>query len=1437
MRVYAWRTIEGGKPMASPEEFTRSASSSRRSWGGLVSGSFRELGGDPSDVFNSRRHADDDEADLRAAALNKLPGSKKGTAVDLDGLGNLDGKIIIDRVLQVVQRENERLLRHMRKRIDSVGIEMPKIEIRFENLSVEADAFEGTRALPTLINSAFNAVEDMINMVGVSLSKKSVNKILTDVSGVIHPSRLALLLGPPGSGKTTLLLALAGKLEKSLRVSGQVTYCGHKLNEFVPQRTSAYISQRDLHLGEMTVRETLDFSGRCLGVGTRYDMLSELARREKEQSLPPDPEVDAFMRLAMSPDHDERLVTEYILKMLGLDICADILVGDEMRRGISGGQKKRVTTGEMLVGPARALFMDEISNGLDTSTTFQITKFMRQIVQTLDATVLITLLQPAPETFDLFDDVILLSEGKIVYQGPREEAVVFFEFMGFKCPPRKAVADFLQEVTSRKDQRQYWSDEQHPYRYISVDEFVHAFDSFKAGQQLRRGLSTAYDKSKTHPAALSKNKYGAPKWEIFKACLEREWLLMKRNSFVFVFKTCQLMFLAGLGSSVFPRSEMPHETIADAAKFLGALFYCLVTVMFNGVAEISLTIQRLPVHYKQRDLLLYPGWAFGLPIWLLRIPVSFIESAIWIIITYYSIGFAPSPSRFFRQFLALFLTHQLALGLFRLIGTAGRSFVAANSFGTFCLVVVFILSGFVISKDDLGEWWIWGYWTSPMMYAQNAVAIAEFLDPRWSTPINDSSINAATVGTAILKARGLFVDESWYWISIGALFLLNIIYNLAFLACSSYLDAPGESRPLIPDREGEKEEKGLSTLEPTSAGENGIPKAGMVLPFKPLSLVFHHLNYYVDMPPEMASQGVQETRLQLLRDVSGAFRPGVLTALVGVSGAGKTTLMDVLAGRKTGGYIEGCIFISGYPKNQATFARISGYCEQNDIHSPNITVYESLVFSAWLRLPPEVSPQTQKMFVEEVMGLIELEDLRDMVVGLPGVNGLSTEQRKRFTVAVELVANPSIIFMDEPTSGLDARSAAIVMRAVRNIVNTGRTVVCTIHQPSIDIFESFDELLLMKLGGQVIYAGPLGKNSCHLVDYFEAVPGVPKIKEGQNPAAWMLEISTPTLEATLDIDFADIYSSSLTYRKNKEMIEAMSHPPPGSLDLSFDTKYARSFTIQFMACFWKQYWSYWRNPSYNGVRFFTTIVMALLFGTLFWNRGQEPKSQGDIFNALGSVYCSAFFLGFTIGATVQPVIAVERTVLYRERAAGMYSALSYAFGQVAVETIYVAAQSVLFCLISYPMIGFSWQAGKFLWFVFLMFMCFLYFAVHGMMSIAITPAYPVAGIVTILFYNFWNIFSGFLIYRPMLPKWWKWCYWTSPVAWSIYGLITSQYGDNEQLIRIPGGPSIAVKDYLKNVMGFESSFLGYVAIAHVGFVVVFALAFALGIRFLNFQKR
>uniref|UniRef100_A0A2N9EB47 ABC transporter domain-containing protein n=1 Tax=Fagus sylvatica TaxID=28930 RepID=A0A2N9EB47_FAGSY len=1362
------------------------------------------------EVFSKSSHEDDDDEEaLKWAALEKLPTYnrlKKGilttpqgqaSEIDIHHLGIKERKSLIERLVKVPEEDHENFLY--------------KLKDRFE--------------------------------------------------------RMTLLLGPPSSGKTTLLLALAGELDPDIKFTGKVTYNGHEMHEFVPQRTAAYVSQHDTHIGEMTVRETLAFSARCQGVGFRYELLSELARREKEANIKPDPDVDIYMKAIATEGEEVNVVTDYILKVLGLELCADTMVGDQMLRGISGGQRKRVTTGEMLVGPSKVLLMDEISTGLDSSTTFQIMNSIKQYVHILNGTAVISLLQPAPETYNLFDDIILISDGQIVYQGPREQVLEFFELMGFKCPERKGVADFLQEVTSRKDQEQYWAHKDDPYNFVTVKEFAEAFQSFHVGRKLGDELATPFDKAKSHPAALTTRKYGIKKEELLKTCLSREFLLMKRNSFVYIFKFIQLTIMAMIAMTLFLRTEMHRNSVTGGGIYSGALFYSVVVIMFNGSAEISMTVAKLPVFFKQRKLLFYPPWAYSLPAWIIKIPVTFVEVAVWVFITYYVIGFDPSAGRFFRQYLLLLLVNQMASALFRFIGAIGRgNLILANTFGSFALVMLFALGGFVLSRENIKKWWIWGYWMSPMMYAQNAIVVNEFLGKSWRHVLPNST---ESLGIEVLKSRGFFTHSYWYWIGVGALIGFILLFNAAFTLALTYLNPMGKPQAVISEepqsnvhdyrsgkviqslrrrnssshktsiergneiRRGSISSRSSSISIEASVEANQNRKRGMVLPFDQHTITFDEITYSVDMPKEMKNQGVTEDKLVLLKGVNGAFRPGVLTALMGVSGAGKTTLMDVLAGRKTGGYIDGKIMISGYPKKQETFARVSGYCEQNDIHSPHVTVYESLLYSAWLRLSPDVDSQKRKMFIEEVMELVELKPLRQALVGLPGVNGLSTEQRKRLTIAVELVANPSIIFMDEPTSGLDARAAAIVMRTVRNTVDTGRTVVCTIHQPSIDIFEAFDELFLMKHGGQEIYVGPLGRHSCHLIQYFEGIEGVGKIQDGYNPATWMLEVTSSAHETALGIDFANVYRNSELYRRNKELIEQFSSPAPESKDLYFNTQYSQSYFTQFMACLWKQHWSYWRNPLYTAVRFLFTTIIALMFGTMFWNLASKTTKQQDLFNAMGCMYVSVLFIGIKNSNSVQPVVAVERTVFYRERAAGMYSALPYALAQVLIELPYIFVQTVVYGVIVYAMVGFEWTAAKFLWYLFFMYFSLLYFTFYGMMTVAVTPNHHISSIIASAFYAIWNLFSGFIVPRTRIPIWWRWYSWACPVAWTLYGLVASQFGDKKDML----DTGETVEDFVRDYFGFKHDFLGVVAAVVVGFGLLFAFIFAVSIKVFNFQRR
>ncbi|KAJ6410935.1 hypothetical protein OIU84_007650 [Salix udensis] len=1138
---------------------------------------------------------------------------------------------------------------------------------------------------------------------------------------------MTLLLGPPGCGKTTMLLALSGKLSHSLKVAGEMSYNGHKLEEFVPQKSSAYVSQYDLHIPEMTVRETIDFSARCQGTGSRAEIMMEVSRREKQAGILPDSDVDAYMKAISVEGLKSNLQTDYILKILGLDICADTMAGDAMRRGISGGQKKRLTTGEMIVGPTRALFMDEISNGLDSSTTFQIVSCLKHLSHIMDATVMISLLQPAPETFDLFDDIILMTEGKIVYHGPRSSICKFFEDCGFRCPERKGVADFLQEVISRKDQGQYW--------FLTETAIQLCF----------------------------------------------------RIPFIYVFKTTQLLIIASITMTVLLRTRMAVDAI-HASYYMGALFYGLIILLVDGFPETQMTVSRLAVFYKHRELCFYPAWAYAIPSAILKVPVSLLEAFVWTTLTYYVIGYSPEFGRFLRQFLLLFLIHLTSTSMFRFVASVFQTAVASTAVGSLTIVIASVFGGFPLCLFG----WHGDFWISPLTYGEIGLTVNEFLAPRWEKVISGNT----SIGQQTLESRGLNFHGYFYWISVGALIGMTVLLNIGFTMALTFLKPPGNSRAIISREkynqlQGKTNDSGFfltrtRSLTADPAKSSTEPKKGrMVLPFEPLTMTFTDVQYYVDTPPEMRKHGNQEKKLRLLSDITGAFKPGILTALMGVSGAGKTTLMDVLSGRKTGGTIEGRLELAE----------------------------ESLVYSAWLRLPPEIDAKTKNDFVNEVIETIELDGIKDSLVGMPGDSGLSTEQRKRLTIAVELVSNPSIIFMDEPTSGLDARAAAIVMRAAKNIVETGRTVVCTIHQPSIDIFEAFDELILMKIGGRIIYSGPLGQRSSRVIEYFESIP-----------------------EAALGVDFGQIYEGSTLYHENEELVKQLSSPTPGSKELHFPTRFPQNGWEQLKACLWKQNLSYWRSPSYNLVRIIFMAFGALMFSLLYWQKGKKIKNEQDLFNIAGSMYAFIVFFGINNCSSVLPFVATERTVLYRERFAGMYSSWAYSFAQVLVEIPYLFVQSVIYVIIAYPMIGYSLSAGKIFWSFYSMFCTLLFFNYQGMLLVSLTPNIQVAAILASFSYTMLNFFSGFVVPKPHIPKWWLWLYYICPTSWALNGMLSSQYGDVDEEISV-FGHTRALSAFVEDYFGYHHSFLSVVGVVLIIFPIVTASLFAYFIGRLNFQRR
>jgi ATP-binding cassette, subfamily G (WHITE), member 2, SNQ2 len=272
---------------------------------------------------------------------------------------------------------------------------------------------------------------------------------------------------------------------------------------------------------------------------------------------------------------------------------------------------------------------------------------------------------------------------------------------------------------------------------------------------------------------------------------------------------------------------------------------------------------------------------------------------------------------------------------------------------------------------------------------------------------------------------------------------------------------------------------------------------------------------------------------QLLANVHGYVRPGTLTALMGASGAGKTTCLDVLAQRKNIGVVSGDILVNGRPTGP-DFARSTAYAEQMDIHEGTATVREAMRFSAYLRQPFEVPKEEKDTYVEEMIELLELQEFADVVI-----YSLGAEARKRLTIGVELASKPGLLlFLDEPTSGLDAQSAWNLVRVLRKLADQGQAILCTIHQPSSFLFENFDRLLLLENGGHTVYFGDIGPGSCTVRGYFARYGAV--FPQDGNPAEYMLDAigagMTPRIGHR---DWKDVWLESPEFELAKEEIRGL----------------------------------------------------------------------------------------------------------------------------------------------------------------------------------------------------------------------------------------------------------------------------------------------------------
>ena len=314
---------------------------------------------------------------------------------------------------------------------------------------------------------------------------------------------------------------------------------------------------------------------------------------------------------------------------------------------------------------------------------------------------------------------------------------------------------------------------------------------------------------------------------------------------------------------------------------------------------------------------------------------------------------------------------------------------------------------------------------------------------------------------------------SHLWRNLGIIYALTIAGLAVYIGAAEFISAAkskGEvllfPRGQVPSIKNSHDEEAVADTRvdaTTTAAEKVTSRAvaGDAPPsIQKQTAIFHwdSVNYDIKIKGEPR---------RLLDQVDGWVKPGTLTALMGVSGAGKTTLLDVLASRVTMGVVTGQMLVNGRQRDSG-FQRKTGYVQQQDLHLATSTVREALEFSALLRQPQHVPRQEKLDYVNEVIRVLEMESYANAVVGVPG-EGLNVEQRKRLTIGVEMAAKPALLlFLDEPTSGLDSQTAWSICALLRKLANNGQAILCTIHQPSAILFQTFDRLLFLAKGGKTV---------------------------------------------------------------------------------------------------------------------------------------------------------------------------------------------------------------------------------------------------------------------------------------------------------------------------------------------------------------------------------
>ncbi len=1187
---------------------------------------------------------------------------------------------------------------------------------------------------------------------------------------------MCLVLGKPGSGCTTFLKVITNQRYGYTKVEGEVLY-GPFESEFFGKRyrgEAVYNDEDDVHHPTLTVGQTLGFALDTKVPGKRPAGLSRAEFKEK--------------------------VIDMLLKMFNIEHTRNTIVGDPFVRGISGGERKRVSIAEMMITAATVCSWDNSTRGLDASTALDYTKSLRVLTNIYQTSTFVSLYQASENIYAQFDKVMVIDQGRQVFFGPAKEARAYFEGLGFLEKPRQTTPDYLTGCTDPFE-RQYKPGRSAEDAPSTPDQMAAAFNESVYATRLDEEMAEyrqhiarekdVYDdfqlavkESKRHTS--TKSVYSIPFYLQMWALIRRQTLLKWQDKFSLVVAWVTSIVVAIILGTVW--LDLP-QTSAGAFTRGGLLFISLLFNAFKAFGELASTMLGRQIVNKHR------AYTFHRPsaLWIGQIVVDMLFASVQILVfcimVYFMCGLVLDAGAFFFFYLIV-ITGYLAMTLFfRTVGCLCPDFDIAIRTAAAIITFFVLTSGYLIQYQVQQVWLRWIFWINSLGLGFATLMMNEFsrIDLTCSAeslipsgPGYDDiahqvcTLPGSSPGTDQVSGTDYLItafsyDPADLWRNFGIIIVLIVGFLIMNALLGEYIKWGAGGRTITFFAKENKERKKLNQdlMHKRDERLKGIDESGSGLHIASKAvLTWEDLCYDVPTP---------SGQLRLLNNIFGYVKPGELTALMGASGAGKTTLLDVLAARKNIGVITGEELVDGLPPGTA-FQRGTAYAEQLDVHEPATTVREALRFSADLRQPYDTPQQEKYAYVEEVISLLEMEDIADAIIGSPE-SGLAVEQRKRVTIGVELASKPELLlFLDEPTSGLDSQSAFNIVRFLRKLAAAGQAILCTIHQPNSALFENFDRLLLLQRGGQCVYFGDIGKDARVLREYF-ARHGA-HCPPAANPAEWMLDaIGAGQAPRIGNQDWADIWNDSEEFARTKEEIVSIKRErikEVGSLPKEEQKEYATPLWHQIKVVNKRAHLAFWRSPNYGFTRLFNHVIVALLTGLTFLNLGDSRSSlQYRVFVIFQTIVMPALIL-----SQVEPKYAISRMISYREQAAKAYKQFPFALSEVLAEMPYSLLCAVGFFLPIYYLPNFQ-RASDRAGYQFLIILITEIFSVTlGQMLAALTPSPFISALLNPFIIIVFALFCGVTIPGPQIPGFWRaWLYQLDPFTRVIGGMTTTELHD------------------------------------------------------------